>query len=64
MKKKPGYKGNAPEELYVVSTGEEFRTYVYIKQALRRLDSQIAKGKSTQMHTYIRQDAHETKGVW
>jgi len=56
MTRKTGYQGEAPEELFAVSNGDEFRTYVYLKQALRWMDSQTKMGKSSYVITYVRRD--------
>lgn len=53
------YKGKEPEEIYVVSSDEGYRIYIYIKQAFRWLDQQMHKGNSPQLHTYIKRNEYE-----
>ena len=48
-----------PDEIYLVSTEGEDKTYQYIKQALRCLDRWNKEGKPSQIFTYVRKGENE-----
>lgn len=55
MTKKADYKGKAPDTIFVVSTPEGFRTYIYEKQAINFLDRSLRAGKKSKLITYVQE---------
>jgi len=57
LTKKSDYKGKAPGNIFVVTTPEGFRTYVYEKQAINWLQKNLEQGKRARILTYVQEQS-------